>query len=401
MRLEITVPNLPESVNDATLLDWHKQPGDRLQHGDNLIDLETDKVILEVPVPDNGVLLTVHRSRGDVVRSGELLAVMETGEAATDPTAATAVAPTAEPAPVGPVAFSPAVRRMLLEHPVDPAQLTGTGREGRITRRDIENYLKGQGREPQTATEATTTEAVVVAAPIVAERGERRIPMTRLRARIAERMMEAQRNTATLTTFNEVNLQKIFELRNQHRTRFEQQHATKLGFMSFFVKATVAALKRFPIVNASIDGNDIVYHDYYDIGIAVSSERGLVVPILRQADQLDFGTIERAIADFSRKARDGKLSYEDLNGGTFTITNGGIFGSMLSTPILNPPQSAILGMHAIKDRPIVEDGQIVIRPMIYLAVSYDHRIIDGREAVSFLFSIKESLEDPCRLLLDI
>ncbi len=393
MRLEITVPNLPESVNDATLLDWHKQPGDRLQRGDNLIDLETDKVILEVPAPENGILLDIRRNRGDVVLGGDLLAVMETVEIEDIATRQ----PLAAEKPVEQVSappLSPAVRRMLLEHPVDPAKISGSGREGRITRKDVQDYLNEQDGDV-----SSVAASVAVSDPI--NRAERRVPMTRLRARIAERMMEAQRSTATLTTFNEVNLQKIFDLRNQYRTRFEQQHSTKLGFMSFFVKATVAALKRFPIVNASIDGNDIVYHDNYDIGIAVSSERGLVVPILRGADQLDFGVIERAIADFSRKARDGKLSYEDLNGGTFTITNGGIFGSMLSTPILNPPQSAILGMHAIKERPVVEDGQIVIRPMIYLALSYDHRIIDGREAVSFLFNIKEILEDPCRLLLDV
>lgn len=393
MRLEITVPNLPESVNDATLLDWHKQPGDRLQRGDNLIDLETDKVILEVPAPENGILLDIRRNRGDVVLGGDLLAVMETVEiediATRQPLAAEKLVEQVSAPPL-----SPAVRRMLLEHPVDPAKISGSGREGRITRKDVQDYLNEQDGDV-----SSVAASVAVSDPI--NRAERRVPMTRLRARIAERMMEAQRSTATLTTFNEVNLQKIFDLRNQYRTRFEQQHSTKLGFMSFFVKATVAALKRFPIVNASIDGNDIVYHDNYDIGIAVSSERGLVVPILRGADQLDFGVIERAIADFSRKARDGKLSYEDLNGGTFTITNGGIFGSMLSTPILNPPQSAILGMHAIKERPVVEDGQIVIRPMIYLALSYDHRIIDGREAVSFLFNIKEILEDPCRLLLDV
>ncbi len=393
MRLEITVPNLPESVNDATLLDWHKQPGDRLQRGDNLIDLETDKVILEVPAPENGILLDIRRNRGDVVLGGDLLAVMETVEiediATRQPLAAEKLVEQVSAPPL-----SPAVRRMLLEHPVDPAKISGSGREGRITRKDVQDYLNEQDGDV-----SSVAASVAVSDPI--NRAERRVPMTRLRARIAERMMEAQRSTATLTTFNEVNLQKIFDLRNQYRTRFEQQHSTKLGFMSFFVKATVAALKRFPIVNASIDGNDIVYHDNSDIGIAVSSERGLVVPILRGADQLDFGVIERAIADFSRKARDGKLSYEDLNGGTFTITNGGIFGSMLSTPILNPPQSAILGMHAIKERPVVEDGQIVIRPMIYLALSYDHRIIDGREAVSFLFNIKEILEDPCRLLLDV
>lgn len=405
MRIEVTVPNLPESVTDATLLDWHKKPGDPVQKNETLVDLETEKVILEVPVPDNGVLQEVHHVKGDVVASGELLAVIETeARPAADETAAPRERP--EPAAVPeaaprPATFAqpmgPSVRRLILEHNLDPTQIKGTGREGRLTKQDVLDYLESRKRKaveeiaPAPKPEARAPEG----------RGERRVPMTRLRARIAERMIEAQHTTATLTTFNEVNMQKIFDLRNEHRARFEQQYKIKLGFMSFFVKAAVEGLRRFPIINASVDGNDIVYHDFYDIGIAVSTDRGLVVPILRDADRLDFAEIEKAIVDFSQRARDGKLNFEELSGGTFTITNGGIFGSMLSTPILNPPQSAILGMHVIKERPVVENGQIVIRPMIYLALSYDHRIIDGREAVTFLFTLKELLEDPVRLLLKI
>ncbi|CAL1241238.1 2-oxoglutarate dehydrogenase complex dihydrolipoyllysine-residue succinyltransferase [Candidatus Methylocalor cossyra] len=411
MRIEVTVPNLPESVNDATLLDWHKQPGDPVTKADNLVDLETEKVVLEVPVPENGILQEIRRHKGDVVVSGEVLAVIETEarpqEAGPAPRAE-APAPRAEaPAPraEAPDALSPAVRRLLLEHGLDPAKIPARGPDGRLTKQDVLDYL--ERRQPPTqeappaAARGTAIPPEQATRPAPARGPERRVPMSRLRARIAERLLEAQRTTATLTTFNEVNLQKVFELRQHYRAKFEQTHKVKLGFMSFFVKATVAALQRFPIVNASIDGDQIVYHDYYDIGIAVSTERGLVVPVLRDADKLGFAEIEQAIAAFSQKARDGKLSYEELTGGTFTITNGGIFGSMLSTPILNPPQSAILGMHAIKERPVVEEGQIVIRPMIYLALSYDHRLIDGREAVSCLLAIKESLEDPARLLLGI
>jgi 2-oxoglutarate dehydrogenase E2 component (dihydrolipoamide succinyltransferase) len=435
MRIEVKVPDLPESVSDATLLDWHKQPGEAVGKNENLVDLETDKVVLEVPVPESGILQEVRRSKGDIVTSGDLLAVIET-EA--KPAAAVAeVAATPEPAPVAeavsasvaaPVqeaaeraapatpppaqkvvvnqSISPAVRRLLMEHNLDPADIPLAGR---LTKQVVLDYL--HSRESATAAPRPTPTPAAVpvrsrpaakSAPTKTDgQGERRVPMTRLRARIAERLMEAQRTTAMLTTFNEVNLQKIYDLRNQYRAKFEKDHKVKLGFMSFFVKATVEALKRFPIINASVEGDDIVYHDYYDIGIAVSSDRGLVVPVLRNADKLGFREIEKAINEFGQKGRDGKLTFEELNGGTFTITNGGTFGSMLSTPILNPPQSAILGMHAIKDRPVVEDGQIVIRPMIYLALSYDHRIIDGRDAVSCLFTIKELLEDPVRLLLEV
>jgi 2-oxoglutarate dehydrogenase E2 component (dihydrolipoamide succinyltransferase) len=380
MRIEISVPPLPESVSDATLLDWHKQIGEAVSKGENLVDLETDKVVLEVPAPEDGVVTELRGGKGDVVVSGQPIAVIDT---AIRP-AAPALAMAERPAPV----LSPAVRRLVAEHALDPAQIPASGREGRLTKQDVLDFLE-------------TKPAAQAAGLPPQGRTERRVPMSRLRARIAERMLEAQHRTATLTTFNEVNLQKVFDIRNAHKARFEQQHGTKLGFMSFFVKASVEALRRFPIANASLEGEEIVYHDYYDIGIAVSTDRGLVVPILRDADKAGFAEIEKAIAEFGQKARSGKLSLDELSGGTFTITNGGIFGSMLSTPILNPPQSAILGMHAIKERPVVEDGQIVIRPMIYLALSYDHRLIDGRDAVSFLFTVKELLEDPVRLMLEI
>ncbi|MGZ8243191.1 2-oxoglutarate dehydrogenase complex dihydrolipoyllysine-residue succinyltransferase [Methylomagnum sp.] len=432
MRIEVKVPDLPESVSDATLLDWHKKPGEAVGKNENLVDLETDKVVLEVPVPESGILQEVRRSKGDIVTSGDLLAVIETeakpaavAESIPAPVAVPELVATAAPEPVQESAeqaepatqplgqravfnqsISPAVRRLLMEHNLDPADIPIAGR---LTKQVVTDYLQSRqtaAPAPSPAPAATPARPQPAATPKPASasadsRGERRVPMTRLRARIAERLIEAQRTTATLTTFNEVNLQKIFDLRNQYRAKFEKDHKVKLGFMSFFVKAAVEALKRFPVLNASLEGDAIVYHDYYDIGIAVSSERGLVVPVLRNADGLGFGEIEKAINEFGQKGRDGKLTFEELNGGTFTITNGGIFGSMLSTPILNPPQSAILGMHAIKERAVVEDGQIVIRPMIYLALSYDHRIIDGREAVSCLFTIKELLEDPVRLLLDV
>ncbi len=421
MRIEVLVPNLPESVSDATLLDWHHQAGDTVTKDASLIDLETDKVVLEVPVPETGILREVRRSKGDIVTSGDLLAVIETGAgeqpvATAEPapvqdtgTAATEVSRPAIPPPASPARatplnqpVSPAVRRLLTEHQLEPADIPVTGR---ITKQDVLDYL--ERRTAPAPSPATPPVPPGLSRPLSGGtippegHGERRVPMTRIRTRIAERMLEAQHSTATLSTFNEVNLQKIFDLRNQHRARFEKTYQVKLGLMSFFVKASVEALKRFPIINASLDGQEVVYHDFYDIGIAVTTERGLVVPVLRSADTLGFAEIEKAINEYSLRGRDGKLSFEELAGGTFTITNGGIFGSMLSTPILNPPQSAILGMHAIKERPVVEDGQIVIRPIVYLALSYDHRIIDGRDAVSFLFTIKELLEDPLRLLLNV
>jgi 2-oxoglutarate dehydrogenase E2 component (dihydrolipoamide succinyltransferase) len=415
MRIEVVVPNLPESVSDATVAGWHHQNGETVQKDASLIDLETDKVILEVPVPQNGRLIEVRRDIGDVVLPGDVLAVIDT-ELAEAP----GKAPAPKAIPSSPVALpevttlspeppatltprppqqpvSPAVRRLLNEHQLTVADIPVTGR---ISKQDVLNVIEQRGQSVA-STPLAQSVPVTRTTQAVDRTGDRRVPMSRIRSRIAERMIEAQRSTATLTTFNEVNLEKVFQLRNEHRNRFEQAHGVKLGLMSFFIKASVEALKRFPIMNASIVDQDIVYHDYFDIGIAVTTERGLVVPVLRNADRLGFADIEKAIVDYSVRGRDGQLRYEELTGGTFTITNGGIFGSMLSTPILNPPQSAILGMHAIKERPVVEDGEIVIRPIIYLAVSYDHRIIDGREAVSFLFTIKELLEDPSRLLLNV
>ncbi|MCX7112369.1 MAG: 2-oxoglutarate dehydrogenase complex dihydrolipoyllysine-residue succinyltransferase [Proteobacteria bacterium] len=423
MSIQVTVPNLPESVQDATLSEWHKQPGDTVSMGETLVELETDKVVLDVPAPQDGVVTQHLRHKGDVVTSGEMLAIIESVLSPPTPVAeAKPMEPESAPVPVPETVreetlhiyaqpISPAVRRLLSEHNLDAAQIKGSGKDGRLNKQDIVDYLETQKARPvaapfiapiASAAAPATIAAYAAPTPSVAQsQGERRVPMTRLRARIAERLLESQRNTATLTTFNEVDMHKVFEVRNQYKARFEQEYKVKLGFMSFFVKAAVEALKRFPAVNASIEGGDIVYHDYYDIGIAVSSDRGLVVPILRGVDKQDFGAIEKSVLDYSIKARDGKLSLEDLTGGTFTITNGGTYGSLLSTPILNPPQSGILGMHAIKDRPIVENGLIVIRPMIYLAFSYDHRLIDGREAVLFLYTIKELLEDPVRLLLKV
>lgn len=424
MRIEVSVPNLPESVSDATLLDWHKLPGQAVQQNDSLVDLETDKVVLEVPVPESGILREVIGNKGDTVSSGQLLAVIETTSspmASAESVAAETAVPalgeppatpdivTTPPSPSGErlktawQPLSPAVRRLVAEYGLDPLQIRGTGREGRLTKQDVLDHLAQNDASPTAAAAPAEAASAGTSTPLPGEArdSDRRMPMTRLRARIAERLLEAQQTTATLTTFNEVNLQQIYEIRNRLRGRFEETHGVKLGFMSFFVRATVEALKRFPIINASIEGSDIVFHDRYDIGIAVSTERGLVVPVLRNADRLDFASIERSINEFGKRAREGKLTIEELAGGTFTITNGGIFGSMLSTPILNPPQSAILGMHAVKERPVVENGEIVVRPMIYLAMSYDHRIIDGKDAVLCLYAIKEGLEYPSRLLLGL
>ena len=429
MSIEVLVPNLPESVSDATLATWHKRPGDLVDKNENLVDLETDKVVLEVPAPDSGILREIRKKDGSTVVAGEVLAVLEPQAQAAqalkaDKIQAVEDIETAEPetrAPGGEVhlALSPSVRRLILENKIDPDVIKGTGKNGRITKTDVLDYLESR-KPPETEIEPSKPEAAPVepirrettakpetvkpAEPVMPSmnlRPEQRVPMTRLRARIAERLLQAQQNAAMLTTFNEVNMQNVIDLRNQYKARFEQKHHIKLGFMSFFVKASIEALKRFPAVNASIDDNDIIYHGYYDIGIAVTTPRGLIVPVLRDADQLDFAGIERSIADYGEKARNGTLGYEDLKGGTFTITNGGIFGSMLSTPILNPPQCAILGMHAIKERPVVENGQIVIRPIMYLALSYDHRLVDGRDAVQFLVTIKECLEAPAHLLLNI
>ncbi|MEQ1636472.1 MAG: 2-oxoglutarate dehydrogenase complex dihydrolipoyllysine-residue succinyltransferase [Methylococcales bacterium] len=409
MHIEVLVPNLPESVSDATLVNWHKAPGDQVNKGDNLVDLETDKVILEVPAPESGVLNSILKPDGSLVVGGDILALIESGATAT---AAIAVDQPVASSPSLPL--SPAVRRILNEHQLDPHNITGTGREQRITKEDVLHYLDSTPAPPTPVSQAALTRPAPInvsadnntiqrvdTPATVNLRPEQRVPMTRLRAKVAERLLQAQQNAAMLTTFNEVNMQSVLDLRNQYKERFEQKHKIKLGFMSFFVKASVEALKRFPAINASIDGTDIIYHGYYDIGIAVATPRGLIVPVLRDADQLDFAGIENSIANYGSKAREGSLSYEDLNGGTFTITNGGIFGSMLSTPILNPPQCAILGMHAIKERAVVEKGEIVIRPIMYLALSYDHRLVDGKEAVQFLVTIKECLEAPAHLLLNI
>ena len=394
MSFDILVPSLPESVSDATLVAWHKQPGDWVAAGENLADLETDKVILEVPAPNNGVLKDIIKAAGEIVVPGEILATLDIQAQKQSPPKS---ASKEEGAPL-----SPSVRKLVAENDINPAIISGSGKHGRILKTDVLDYLNEQQVTPEEPTPfAETRHAPLSATAVESLRPEQRVPMTRLRAKVAERLLQAQQNAAMLTTFNEVNLKSVIDLRNQYKERFEAKHNVKLGFMSFFVKASIEALKRFPAINASIDGNDIIYHGYYDIGIAVTTPRGLIVPILRDADQLDFAGIEKGIHDFGSKARNGSISVEDLSGGTFTITNGGIFGSMLSTPILNPPQCAILGMHAIKDRPVVENGEIVIRPIMYLALSYDHRLVDGKEAVQFLGIIKESLEAPAHLLLNI
>ena len=420
MSTKVNVPALPESVADATVLTWHKSPGDPIQRDENLVDLETDKVVLEVPSPIDGVLSQIAADTGETVQGGDLLAVIEEGkgapvakrpEAAKPAVPAVAQAIPAQPAPVteveavaGEPVLTPAVRRMVKELGIDPREIKGSGKDGRILKTDVTAYL-----DAQEAATAERKEAAAIIPPeaefpqtgVEGERPEQRVPMTRLRARIAERLLEAQQNAAILTTFNEVNLQAVNDLRSRYRESFEKEHEVRLGFMSFFVKAAVEALKKFPAVNASIDGKDIVYHGYFDIGIAVGSPRGLVVPVLRDVDQLGFADVEKAVRAFGKKANEGNLTYEELTGGTFTISNGGVYGSMLSTPILNPPQSAILGMHNIQQRPMVENGEVVVRPMMYLALSYDHRIIDGREAVQFLVTIKNVLEDPARLLLQV
>ena len=406
MSSEVKVPALPESVADATVLAWHKEPGQPVRKDENLVDLETDKVVLEVPAPADGVLATIVAPVGTLVTADAVLAVIEPGDATTTaaaPAAPAAPPPAATPADKAEGVLAPAARRLVKELDLDAAQIPGSGRDGRVQKADVVAYLDQRERaEPERDPDAMVPPPA--GAPVLtgeAGRPEQRVPMTRLRARVAERLLQAQQNAAMLTTFNEVNLRAVMDLRNRYKDAFEKAHGVRLGFMSFFVKAAVEALQRFPVLNASVDGNDILYHGYYDIGIAVSSPRGLVVPILRNCDQLSMADIEQGIADFGRKAKDGSLSFEDLTGGTFSITNGGIFGSLLSTPILNPPQSGILGMHKTQERPIVENGQIVIAPMMYLALTYDHRIIDGREAVQFLVTIKEALEEPARLLLHV
>ena len=407
MSIEIKVPQLPESVADATLAAWHKKAGDSVVRDENLVDLETDKVVLEVPAPVSGKMVEIKVAEGATVVAGDLLAVLEEGDAAVA-TAAVA-APVAEvvqtqaaetAAPTSDAKTSPAVRRLLDEHDLDATMVTGSGKDGRITKADVMSFLKSDHSgnvAPGDPAPVVLDEGAVVAL----ERTERRVPMTRLRARIAERLVEAQHTAAMLTTFNEVDLTEVMALRKRYKEPFEKEHGVRLGFMSFFAKAAVEALKRFPIVNASVEGTDVIYHNYFDIGIAVSTERGLMVPVLRDVDQMTFAEFERDLGEIAKKAQDGKIGLEELTGGTFSITNGGVFGSMMSTPILNQPQSAILGMHTIQQRPMVVDGEILARPMMYLALTYDHRIVDGKDSVKFLVTIKEQLEDPSRLLLQV
>jgi 2-oxoglutarate dehydrogenase E2 component (dihydrolipoamide succinyltransferase) len=401
--MEVRVPQLPESVSDATLVAWHKKVGDSVARDENLADLETDKVVLELPAPAAGVVKSLEREAGTIVTSGQLLAVIEEQAAAGSPAKPAPKADARKPvepkkaesaAAPGPAAprkeesagkLSPAARRLVEENKLAPARIAGSGRDGRITKSDVVHHLEA----PQQ-----------VAAP-AAGRVDQRVPMSRLRARIAQRLVEAQSTAALLTTFNEIDIQALMALRTRYKEAFEKRHGVRLGFMSFFAKACIEALRRFPVVNASVEGNDIVYHEYYDIGMAVSTDRGLIVPVLRDADRMDFAAIEKSVTSFAERARSGAITIEELTGGTFSITNGGVFGSLMSTPILNAPQSAILGMHKIQERPVAIDGQVVVRPMMYVALTYDHRIIDGREAVQFLVAVKEALEDPARLLLQV
>jgi len=398
MSVEVKVPILPESVADAIVATWHKKVGDSVSVDENIVDIETEKVVLEVPATVDGVITELRVEEGATVGEQEVIAIIEEGAAAPSPTLeASAVSESSDTDTSSDDAdkLSPAVRKMLAENNLDASSIKGTGKNGRLLKEDVQNALRSK---PAASTPAV---APPVKTPQAGERQERREPMTRLRSTIARRLKEAQDTQAMLTTFNDVNMQAVMDLRKQYKEMFEKKHGSRLGFMSFFVKAAVEALRRFPAVNASIDGNDIVYHDFYDIGIAASSPRGLVVPVLRDVNQLSFAGVEKNISDYGKKAKEGKLTMDDLVGGTFTISNGGTFGSMMSTPIVNPPQSAILGMHRIEDRPVAENGQVVIRPMMYLALTYDHRIIDGSESVLFLRTIKECLEDPARLLLEL
>jgi 2-oxoglutarate dehydrogenase E2 component (dihydrolipoamide succinyltransferase) len=425
MAIEIKVPQLPESVADATLVTWHKQAGQAVSRDENLADLETDKVVLEVPAPVNGVLKELRIVPGTSVTSGQVLAVLEEGAAAQPASAAAKPAATpAKPAAAAPAAakptaagapakdqgdkLAPSVRRMVEEQQLDPSKIPASGKDGRITKGDVVEFLdspaaKASALGTPAAKPAASGKTAAAPAPATgaAGRQDQRVPMTRLRARIAERLLEAQQTQAQLTTFNEIDLKAVMDVRAKYKESFEKKHGVKLGFMSFFVKAAVEALKKFPVVNASVEGNDIVYHEYYDIGVAVSTEKGLMVPVLRDVDLQSYADIEKNIGAYATRAREGKITIDELTGGTFSITNGGTFGSLLSTPIVNMPQSAILGMHATKERPMVIDGKIEIRPMMYVALSYDHRIIDGREAVQFLVTIKDCLEDPARLLLGV
>jgi len=403
MSIEVKVPVLPESVSDALIATWHKKAGDAVKRDENLLDLETDKVVLEVPAPVDGVLKEIKFEEGATVTSNQVIAVIEEGAAAAAPAPAAAPAAAEAPkaekaeakdAPKGVDELSPAGRRVAVEENIDPSKVAGTGRDGRVTKEDLVNAGKG-GSAPAAAPSAPA------AKPTPGSRPEERVPMTRIRARIAERLMQSKNSIAMLTSFNEVNLAEVVKLRKALGEQFEKANGVKLGFMSFFVKAATEALKRYPVINASVDGNDIIYHGYQDISIAVSTDKGLVTPVLRDVQDMSFADVEKGIIGYAKKARDGKLGLDDLQGGTFTITNGGTFGSLLSTPIVNPPQSAILGMHTIKERPVVENGQVVAAPMMYIALSYDHRIIDGRDAVLFLVDIKNQLENPQRMLLGL
>jgi len=406
MSIEVRVPQLPESVTDATLVSWHKKPGEAVGRDENLVDLETDKVVLEVPAPSAGVIKELKVQNGATVTSGQVLAILEAGEGAAtakaEPAKQEAKPAAAEEKASGGGAtggkLAPAAKRMVEEHKLDAKQIEGSGRDGRISKGDVIQHMNKGGE----STAKPATKAPSVQLPQTGgTRNEQRVPMTRLRARIAERLIQAQSTAAMLTTFNEVDLTEVNAIRARYKDKFEKSHGVKLGFSSFFIKAAIEALRKFPSVNASIDGNDIVYHEFYDIGVAVSTDRGLMVPVIRNAESLGFAELESAVGSYASRARDGSITLDELTGGTFTITNGGVFGSLMSTPILNPPQVAILGMHKIQERPMVVDGQIKVRPMMYLALTYDHRIVDGRESVQFLVAIKEALEDPARLLLQL
>ena len=405
--IEVTVPVLPESVSEATLMTWHKKVGEAVARDENIIDLETDKVVLELPAPQAGVIVEIVEQDGATVVSGQLIAKIDTAAKAGDAAPAVEAAPAAAAVEAAPQSNAqagvamPAAAKLAAEKGVDVASVQGSGRDGRVLKEDVAKAQAAPAAAPANSTFSTVTVSPTPTVQIAGDRPEQRVPMSRLRQRVAERLLQSQSENAILTTFNEVNMKPVMDLRNKYKDKFQKEHDVKLGVMSFFVKAAVAALKKFPVVNASIDGKDVVYHGYFDIGVAIGSPRGLVVPILRNADQMSLADIEKQIAEFAVKAKDGKIALEDLTGGTFSITNGGTFGSMMSTPIINPPQAAILGMHATKERAMVEDGQVVVLPMMYLALSYDHRLIDGREAVLTLVAIKDALEDPARLLLDI
>jgi 2-oxoglutarate dehydrogenase E2 component (dihydrolipoamide succinyltransferase) len=400
MAIEIKAPQFPESVEEGSIATWHKQVGEAVSRDELIVDIETDKTVLEVVAAEDGVLTEIMKQEGDIVLSQELIGKIEAGAVASAP--AKQAEPTAAPAPESQadvaLAANPAAKKLAEENNIDLASVKGTGKDGRILKEDVQNAMAA----PKAAAPVAAAPAKAAAPALTGERVEKRVPMTRLRATIAKRLLDAQHNAAMLTTFNEVNMGPLMDLRKQYKDLFEKTHnGTRLGFMGFFVKAAAEALKRFPAVNASIDGNDIVYHGYYDIGVAVSTERGLVVPVLRDCDRMSIAEVEGGIKDYAVAAKDGKLAIEDMTGGTFTITNGGVFGSLLSTPILNPPQTAILGMHKIQERPMAVNGQVVIQPMMYLALSYDHRMIDGKDAVQFLVAIKDMLEDPARMLLDV